>query len=175
MGIPNPLNNYLPPVGFYFAVNILDKKVGAGAAMDAAFQEVSGISAEWQTEEIQEGGENRFSYKVPGRVKYDNLVLKRGLVVWPSPLGIWCRYRLSNSLNNIKASDKLSPKNIMVQLLDANSKVPIMAWFFSGALPLKWEVSEFKSQDSSIVVETLSFSYNYFKTVEGIGSSYLST
>lgn len=171
----NVLMNYRPPVNFYFAVNILDPIVGAAINVDAAFMEVSGISAEQQFEEIKEGGENRFSYQVPGRVKYDNLTLKRGLVVWPSPLGIWCRYRLSNSINSLSTSKKIEPKDIIVQLLDAKTLAPIMAWFFAKAQPVKWQIEPMNSQDSKISVETLTFNYQYFKTVEGIGATYLMT
>lgn len=173
MNALNVLMNYRPPVNFYFAVNILDPIVGAAINVDAAFQEVSGISAEQQFDEIKEGGENRFAYQVPGRVKYENLTLKRGLVVWPSPLGIWCRYRLSSGINTLSDSNKLKPRDIMVQLLDANTKLPIMAWFFAKAQPVKWQIDPLNAQDSKISVESLTFNYQYFQTMEGIGSTYL--
>ena len=66
-----------PPVGFHFRVEFgLD---GAGD-QDSRFQEVGGLSAELGTEELQEGGENRFVHRLPTLPKYGNLVLKRGLL-----------------------------------------------------------------------------------------------
>ena len=44
-----------------------------------AFSECSGLSAEYEILEYQEGGENRFVHRLRGRVKYPNLVLKRGV------------------------------------------------------------------------------------------------
>ena len=37
--------------------------------------------------------------------------------------------------------------------------VPLMFWSFENAYPIKWEVSGFNSQESSIVTETLEFTY----------------
>ena len=61
-------NDHYPPVGFYFKISI--------GGSEAAFQEVSGISMEMNTEENEGGGSNRFKYKVPTGVKHSNLVLK---------------------------------------------------------------------------------------------------
>ena len=42
------------------------------------FHEVSGLSVEVEVIEFSEGGNNNFIHKLPGRVKYPNIVLKRG-------------------------------------------------------------------------------------------------
>jgi len=69
--------SYYPPVGFHFKVEFS----GVGNAdMDTRFQEVSGLTAEIGTEELQVGGENRFSYRLPTRARFSNLVLKRGML-----------------------------------------------------------------------------------------------
>ena len=83
---------YYPPVGFHFRVEfILDGTVES----DTRFQEVSGLSAELGTEEVVEGGENRFSHRLPTRAKYSNLTLKRGLLT-ESGLIDWCRNAIEN-------------------------------------------------------------------------------
>src|SRR5262245_15540380 len=68
--------NY-PPVAFHFRVEFNAPGI-VGA--DARFQEVSGLNTELEVVTIEEGGENRFAHRLPGRAKYSNLVLKRGLV-----------------------------------------------------------------------------------------------
>ena len=45
----------------------------------ASFQEVSGLSMEVEVLERNEGGENDYTHKLPGRVSYPNLTLKRGI------------------------------------------------------------------------------------------------
>ncbi|HEX6181118.1 MAG TPA: phage tail protein, partial [Chitinophagaceae bacterium] len=67
--------SYYPLVGFHFKVEFS----GVGNSdNDTRFQEVSGLTAEIGTEELQVGGENRFSYRLPTRARFGNLVLKRG-------------------------------------------------------------------------------------------------
>lgn len=169
----NASKGYRPPVNFFFAVSVLGKTSARTSNVDAAFQEVSGISATQEFDSVKEGGENRFVHKLPGRITYDNLVLKRGLVVWPSPLGLWCRKLLSSGTNTIDTEAKIEPKDLMVQLLDGNKKKPIMAWFFSKAQPLKWEIGALDAQTSKISIETLTLTYQFFKTVEHLGNDFL--
>ena len=78
---------YYPPVGFHFKVEFQDIE---NRTNDHQFQSVSGLSVDLETEEIAEGGENRFKHKIPVRTKYPNLVLKRGLLI-DSGLIEWCK------------------------------------------------------------------------------------
>lgn len=153
-------SNYVPPVGFYFSVSILGKGETPFPPADASFQEVSGISVSMQTEEIMEGGQNRFVHRVPGRTKYEDLVLKRGLIVRSSSLALWCKKEFSDNLTR-----PITPRTIKVSLLDANPNGagPLMTWVFYNAYPIKWDVSSFDAQKSEIVVESITFAYNYFE------------
>lgn len=143
---------YYPPVGFYFKLSI----TGVSNASDAGFQEVSGITAELGIEEIAEGGENRFKYRVPDRAKYSNLVVKRGLVVKNSALAQWCLTTIPGDF-----SAQITTKTVTVVLMDPNGN-NLMAWDFINAWPVKWSVSDFKSTDDSVVVESIEFAYSYF-------------
>ena len=68
--------DYYPPWGFYYKVELsISKNKG-----DVRFQTVSGLSVEYDMEEFKEGGENRFTHKLPVRTKYADLVLKRGML-----------------------------------------------------------------------------------------------
>lgn len=147
---------YYPPVGFYFKLSFS----GVSDAMDAAFKEVSGISAEINIEEITEGGENRFKYKVPTGGKYGNLVVKRGLVLPSSTMAQWCFDTIGSDLSN-----PIIPKTIIVTLMDADA-TPLMAWNFFNAWPVKWSASDLKSQDGEIVIESIEFAYTYFNNAQ---------
>ena len=48
-----------------------------------------------ETKEILEGGENRFKYKLPTQSKYQDLVLKRGLIPIKSKLATWVKKTLT--------------------------------------------------------------------------------
>lgn len=145
---------YYPPVGFYFAFSI----PGVTNSLDMAFQEISGISAEMNVEEIGSGGENRFKYKVPNGTKYSNLVAKRGFVTPASQLAQWCVQTIGSDLTNA-----IVPKDITVTLLNPDAKA-LKAWNFVNAWPVKWSVSDFKSKEGEIVIESIEFAYNYFNS-----------
>lgn len=159
--------NYYPPGAFYFNVNIIG---GVGAAslltsIDSSFQEVTGITGEFGTEELAEGGENRFQHRLPLQAKYSNLVLKRGVVTKNSVLAEWVGETVGARL-----SSPITTQHLLVTLLNENG-FPSVAWGFSNAYPVKWDISAFNSQESKILTETLEFSYNYFERINlnGLG------
>src|SRR5262245_38597452 len=53
--------------------------VEVGQFSKAVFSEVSGLAMEVAMEDVEEGGENGFVHKMPGRCKVGNITLKRGL------------------------------------------------------------------------------------------------
>ncbi|MDG1432712.1 MAG: phage tail protein [Saprospiraceae bacterium] len=147
---------FSPPVGFHFKVSFLNNSFDE---KDNAFQEVSGISMELETEEIREGGAQFSAHKVPKQTKFDDLVLKRGLITMSSSLALWCFDTLGTS-----SMMPIISKQITVQLLN-DKEVPKMTWSFHDAYPFKWEVSGFNAQESNIVVESISFKYNHFVVI----------
>jgi phage tail-like protein len=140
-----------PPVGFSFWVSF-----GIGDhPVDIAFQDVAGIGMELQTEDVVEGGENMFTQKLPTRANYTPLVLKRGLAI-KSPVTDWIR----DSIENLS----IKPLTIIVALLN-EKKEPLIAYRFINAYPLKWSISNFNAETSSVVIETLELYYQYFKII----------
>lgn len=153
---------YYPPVGFYFRVDIADPAsiaLSLASDVDNAFQEVSGLSVEYETESVSEGGENRFAHKLPVKTKYPNLVLKRGLVTTVSAFTIW---GLKTMHDNLSLS--VSTRHISVMLLNSEG-FPSMAWMFVNAWPVKVQVSDLQSMENKLAIETMEFSYQYFHNV----------
>jgi len=140
-----------PPVGFHFEV-IFSSDASPNDKIDGRFQEVTGFNAEVTTEEIDEGGENRFTHRVPKKTKYGNLVLKRGLMK-DSGLVKW--------LNNAIDEFSFKPVLVTVNLLNEEHK-PLVSWSFVRAYPVKWSVSDLKAQDNSLVIETLELAYQFY-------------
>jgi len=136
-------------VSFYFVL-IFNKE-------EIPFQEISGMSEELNVEEVVCGGENRFKYKLPTVTASQNLMLKRAVVPASSKLADWCKKSIGGGLAN-----KIVPAEILVQLLDANNKV-CMQWTFHKAYPVKYAFSELKSQDSSLLIESIDLAYTYFE------------
>ncbi len=76
--------SYYPPVAFHFRVDIDGLTTGD---RDINFQEVSGLDASVGEFTYNEGGENRYVHRLPDRVTYDKLVLKRGMLVGSALIG----------------------------------------------------------------------------------------
>ena len=140
------MSNYYPPLGFHFKVEF------ANLSGEYQFQSVSGLNVELETEQVAEGGENRFKHKLPVSTRYPNLVLKRGIRV-DSALTKWCRDALENF--------DIKPTNITISLLNEEHE-PLMTWNVVHAYPLKWSVSEFNAEKSQLAIESIELAYNYF-------------
>ena len=143
---------YYPPVGFYFQVNV----IGINGKNEGTFQEVSGLNVKLGVEEIKEGGENRFVHRLPSPPKYENLVLKRGMVTDSALIG-WARKAVEQFI--------FSPTTIVLNLMDAQAS-PLASWKFIKAYPVSIKVSEFKAQESALVIETLELCFDYFERVK---------
>lgn len=137
---------------FYFSLQVAGSAVGT----DAAFQEASGLSAEMEVEDVVSGGQNLFKYRLPGITKFSNLVLKRGIAFDRSPLIGWCQSTLGSGLGQ-----PIQTRNLLLSLLDPTG-VASMSWSFTNAYPVKWAVADLKSQESSILIETIELAYQYF-------------
>lgn len=145
--------NYYPPVGFHFLVEF----EGLGSqAKDHQFQSVSGLSVDIETEEIAEGGENRFKHKLPVKTKYPNLTLKRGMLI-DSKVIDWCREAIENF--------SFKPVNLTIKLLNQEHQ-PLISWNVVHAYPVKWSVEDFNAEESKLVVENFELTYNYFTLIK---------
>ncbi|MBI3135497.1 MAG: phage tail protein [Bacteroidetes bacterium] len=124
---------------------------------DVRFQEVTGLSMELGIETLDEGGLNGYSHRLPTRAKYENLVLKRGMLT-DTALMIWITDAIENFL--------FTPATVTVILLDENKK-SLASWQFKNAWPVKWSVSDFKAQENALVIETLELAYSHFTYRKG--------
>lgn len=137
-----------PAVGFHFLVTFLDPAMGA----EIGFQSVSGLSVEYETETIKVGGENRFEYKLPVRTKYNDIVLKRGIM----PVSMVSKWVL-----DALEKREIAPKTITISLLN-DLHLPLHVWTVNNAWPKKWSINDFNAQENSIVVESLELCYTHF-------------
>lgn len=148
----NSAGGYYPPVGFHFKVEFM----GVGNNNDTRFQSVSGLNMEYDIETFKEGGENRFEHKLPGRTKFPDLSLKRGMLK-DSEVIRWL-------LGILRDRDFVNFKPAIVQVSLLNEKhEALRIWEFIDAWPKKWSVSDLNAQENALVIETLDLAYKYFK------------
>ena len=145
---------YTPPLGFHFQVEVLGLTPGDN---EVRFTEVSGLSMEMVTEEVPEGGQNRWVQRYPVRAKYPDLVLKRGLLVG-SALLTWAREAIED-LN-------IQPRDVYVKLLNEEHQ-PLLVWHVYNAFPTKWLVSDLNATNNAVVIETIQLAYQRFTLERG--------
>ncbi|WP_422360461.1 phage tail protein [Reichenbachiella sp.] len=140
-------SNY--PVSFRFQLSFKGE--------DAAFQEVSGISKEMSVEEVVSGGENRFKYRLPTVSSTQNLVLKRAMVPKGSKLIKWVSDSVFAGL-----AKPIQTKDVLVSLLDEKGKTCVK-WTFHKAYPVKYSVSDLKSDGNDLAIESIELAYTFFE------------
>lgn len=149
----SPANaNYYPLPGFSFRV-VFKLEDGSDPG-DIAFQSVSGLNVQMQTETIKEGGENRFEHVVPVRAKYSDLVLKRGILSTSSKVTRWIKAAMENF--------EFKPTDIDVELLNENQET-VFVWHLSRAWPKSWKVGDLNAERGEVLIETLEITYNNFR------------
>lgn len=129
-----------PYLSFRFSVEFDNIEV-------ASFSEVKGLQIEVETESYREGGVNDFVHIFPKGVKYEPLVLKRG-IAGPSVLD-----ELKNWYKDMVYGN-ITRKNVTVILKDS-AGVEKRRWNFKGAYPIKWTGPELKADSNSIAIESI--------------------
>lgn len=139
-----------PYLGFHFKVEFS----GFSDQVDVAFQEVTGLSVKLETEDVIEGGENRFVHKLPKRMSYSEISLKRGLMS-SSALTDWVQ-------KSIEKFETIEPKDLTISLLNEDHKA-LKVWEVKKAIPTNWQISDLKAEDNNLMVESINLVYQYFK------------
>lgn len=138
-----PANGSTPdPVGeLRFKVELPNLTIGM-------FTECTGLAVEFDVMEYHEGGENGFSHKLRSRIRYPNLVLKRGVTHEDALLKWFLAIQAS--------TDRPA---ITVSLLAPDSK-NVRSWAFAGAFPVKWTGPDLSACSNDVAVETLEIAHH---------------
>lgn len=123
------------------------------------FQEVSGLEVEVGVESVEEGGENGFVHRLPGRMTWPNITLKRG-VTQTDNLLTWLNKSSGEQFG--VAGNSLTRSTAAITLTGPAGK-RIRAWEFVGAFPVKWKGPEFATDSTTAAAETLEIAHHGFK------------
>jgi phage tail-like protein len=107
------------------------------------FRECSGLAAEIEVKEYAEGGVNDRMHKLPTRMKYPNLVLKRG-ITFEDGLLQWL-WRTQHEAQLV---------NVTVSLVGPDGKA-VRSWAFAEAYPVKWTGPTLNASSTQVATETL--------------------
>jgi phage tail-like protein len=127
-----------PYRGFNFIVEI----DGIG---EAQFAEVLVPDAEIAVVEYREGGDKTSATrKLPGRVRYGNIVLRRGIT---ADLSLYQWFRAV-------ANGDFQPRNVAIVLLDAERQ-PVRRWLARDAWPTKYDGPGLNAKNNEVAIETM--------------------
>lgn len=136
--IPLSTSSTHPYNAFNFIVEI-------GSKPAAGFEECILPAASIEVLEYREGIELTTNvHKLPGLVRYGNLVLKRGLT---DSMDLWTWF---DSI----VSGAGTTQDVVVTLRDA-TKNPAVMWKFKNCWPVKYEPSPLNATRSGLAIETL--------------------
>ena len=123
------------------------------------FMEVTGLEVEVGVESIDEGGENGYSHKLPGRMSWPNLVLKRG-ITQSDGLMEWLNKSSGEGFTG--QGNKLKRSSAAITLMGPGGK-RLRAWNFDGAFPIKWRGPTFAADSTQMAIEELEIAHHGFR------------
>lgn len=132
-------------------------KLGTGG-----FQEVSGLQIEHDIQEYQEGGRNDSVIRRPGRAKYANLVLKRGIFFTDDgtanrDLWMW--------IQDVVAGKRPLPRYDGIVEVYSHSFELVAKWEFYRGLPAQLKGPELNAKTGDVAVEELHIAHEGLKFV----------
>jgi len=149
--LPNPQRSH-PPFTGQFILEIDGVQVGA-------FTEVHGLQVEVEmTDEVKEGGQNEYVHRLPGRLKWSNLVLKRGTT--DNNLFDW--FKASSGEELAANRNKLERTTAALSMVGGQGQV-LRTWVFYDAFPVKWSGPKFAATSSELATEELEVAHHGFR------------
>ncbi len=140
-----------PLVGFHFAVDI-------GGVIKGYFTECSGLGSEHEVIEQREVNEKgrEIVIKLPGRLKWDNITLKRGIT---SSMDIWA-WRQQVEDGDVESARK----DGSIVMYDRKLK-EVARWNFRRAWPVKVTGPQPKADSNEIGLEELTLAHEFIRRV----------
>jgi phage tail-like protein len=120
------------------------------------FREVSGLDAEAEVIEYREGGDRvTSSRKLPGRVKYSNVTLTRGLTTSRDLWDWWTTVR----------DGAVQRRGVAITLLD-DARQPVLRWLLREAWIARIEFSELDASKNEVAVESIELAHEGLDLVD---------
>lgn len=123
------------------------------------FMEARGLEVSIETEDVQEGGQNSFVHKLPGRMTWPNITLKRGITRGDNLLA-WLN---DSSGERFAANGNMVERKTAAITLTGPGGARLRSWDFDGAFPVKWTGPSFASSTAEAAVEELEIAHHGFR------------
>lgn len=115
------------------------------------FTSCQGLSAEYEVFEYQEGGQNGFVHRIPGRLRYPNLVLTRALDASSGAVAAWFHAQ----------QEKVERTTAVVTAYSSDGQ-KIATWSLRDVCPVRWTGPTFTAGGGGVATETLELAHHGF-------------
>jgi phage tail-like protein len=133
---------------FNFVIEIAGKTVGG-------FSEASGLTTDTNIIEYREGNEKYgTARKLPGLMKYNNIVLKRG---WTQDKVLWEWRKQVIEGRTDRTHGTITLQN--------EAREAVLRWNFREGWPSKWEGPALNGKTSEVAIETLEIAHEGLELV----------
>lgn len=123
------------------------------------FKEVHGLQIDIAVETVEEGGQNGFQHRFPGRMSWPNLTFKRGLTN-PDNLFTWINEVAGDGF--AANGHKLKRSTGAVSLYGSDGTL-LRSWNIEGAFPVRWSGPDLVSGGTGTLDEELEIAHHGFR------------
>lgn len=123
------------------------------------FKEVHGLEVTVGVTEVREGGQNGFSHRLPGRMTWPNVVLRRGLTEGNALFDWFAR---SSGEGFAAASHKLTRSTGAITAAD-HTGTRLRAWELIDVFPVRWKGPDFSVGSQDPLEEELEITHHGFR------------
>ncbi len=131
-----------------------------------AFQEVSGLELHVAVKEYEEGGQNGFVHKFPGRASWPHIVMKAG-VTNSDALFQWVAKSSGDGF--AAAGDKITRNTGAITAIGSDGN-RLRSWDIQGAFPVRWSGPRFSAGSNEALQEELEVAHHGFSSNTFSGS-----
>lgn len=124
------------------------------------FTEVDGLQADVAVEDVEEGGQNQFVHRLPGRLTWPNITFKRG-VTDSDNLFSWLQQSAGDEFS--RNGNKLERKSAAVTLVSATG-ARLRAWELDAAFPVRWRGPTLAASSNDLASEELEIAHHGFRS-----------
>ena len=142
-----------PPLSGRFLLEVDGVEIGV-------FREVSGLQVSVGYEEYNEGGQNGFVHKLPGRATWPNLVFKRGITD-SDALFTWVSKSAGEEFT--ANGNKIARSTGAVTVVDY-SGARLRSWNFDGVFAVRWTGPRLDVDSDAPLEEELEVAHHGFRS-----------
>jgi len=137
----------LPYGNQHFRVDLGNGAEGVEASFsEVVLPDISIDVIEYRTGEDKESG----THKLPGLARYDNVILRRGIVG---------SLNLYNWINDVRNGDANARRTVVISLLSEDLSEVVFTWRLFRAWPAKYSFGDLNADGTDVALEELVLAY----------------